>query len=130
MKLVGTEGQIEMSSRCQIEISPGWWNRIFRGCLGDVEGRCPRDVLETNICLLDCALKNDMRNLADLTQHLKVSKVFTLMRSFRPKYIMFEGKMTYGFINDMRNLVNFIGAFKYVKICTLRDFFDQDICLS
>ena len=27
----------------------------------------------------------------------------------------FEGKMTYAFINDMRNLVNFTGALKIFK---------------
>ena len=39
----------------------------------------------------------------------------------------FEGKMTCGFINDMRNLLNSTGALKNLKICTLRDFFVQGI---
>ena len=37
----------------------------------------------------------------------------------------FKEKMTCGFINDVRNLVNFTGALKNLKICTLRDFFVQ-----
>ena len=39
----------------------------------------------------------------------------------------FDGKMTCGFINNMGNLVNFTGALKSLKICTLRDFFVQGI---
>ena len=39
----------------------------------------------------------------------------------------FDRKMTCGFINDMRNLVNFTGPVKNLKICTLRDFFVQGI---
>ena len=35
----------------------------------------------------------------------------------------FEGKMKYGFINDMKNLMNFTAALKNFKICTLRNFF-------
>ena len=34
----------------------------------------------------------------------------------------FDGKMTCGFINDMRNLVNFTGGLRNLKICTLTDF--------
>ena len=33
--------------------------------------------------------------------------------------------MTYGFINDMRNLVNFTEALENLKICTLRDFLSK-----
>ena len=39
----------------------------------------------------------------------------------------FEGKIKCHFINDMRNLVNFIGALENLKICTLRNFFSQGI---
>ena len=39
----------------------------------------------------------------------------------------FEGKMTCGFINDMKNLVNFTRALKNLKTCTLADFFVRDI---
>ena len=38
-----------------------------------------------------------------------------------------KGKMTCGFLNDMRNLVNFTGALKTLKIGILRDFFVQGI---
>ena len=44
--------QIGPSPRCQIEISLGQSNRIFRGSPGDVGGARPRDVLGTNICRL------------------------------------------------------------------------------
>ena len=39
----------------------------------------------------------------------------------------FEEKMTSVFINDMRNLVNFIGALKSFKVNILRDLFVQGI---
>ena len=38
----------------------------------------------------------------------------------------FEGKKSCGFINDMRNLVNFTRALKDFKICILRDFFAKE----
>ena len=37
----------------------------------------------------------------------------------------FEEKLTCGIINDMRNLVNFTGAFKNLKICIFRGLFVQ-----
>ena len=38
-----------------------------------------------------------------------------------------KGEMTCGFLNDMKNLVNFTGALRNLKMCTLRDFFVQSI---
>ena len=35
----------------------------------------------------------------------------------------FEGKIKCHFINDMKNLVSFIGALENLKICTFRNFF-------
>ena len=40
-------------------------------------------------------------------------------------YAKFEGELTCTLKNDMRNLVNFTGTLKNLKICTLRDFFVQ-----
>ena len=39
-------------------------------------------------------------------------------------------QMTCGFINAIRNLLNFTGALKNPKICTLKDFFVQGLCLT
>ena len=44
--------QIRTSSGYQFRTSLGWSNRIFRGCLEDIGGGRPRDVLGTNICRL------------------------------------------------------------------------------
>ena len=41
---------------------------------------------------LTCALKNDMRNLANFNPRLKSLKICTLMGSFWAKYILFELK--------------------------------------
>ena len=41
---------------------------------------------------LTYVLKNDMRNLANFDPTLERLKIFTLMGSFWPKYIMFELK--------------------------------------
>ena len=48
-----------MSTRHQIWTSPGWANRIFRGCPGDVGDGCPQDVLGTNVCrvgIIECLI--------------------------------------------------------------------------
>ena len=79
-----------------------------------------------------------------LTQHWKISKFALLMGSFRPTYTMFEvksteelcviilkidanseGKMTYAFINDMRNLANFTEALKIFKFALWETFFSK-----
>ena len=61
-------------------------------------------------------LKNDRRNLWTLTWTVESLKVYTLMGYFCRKYVMFElkiyrgvvsWKMTYGFKNDKRKLLNF-----------------------
>ena len=41
--------------------------------------------------------------------------------------VNFKGKMTCGFINDMKDLVNFTRELKNLKTFTLRDFFFQAI---
>ena len=75
---------------------------------------------------LTCALKNDMKNLADFIPSLATLKVCALMGPFWSKYIMFERKnyrgiichdtkgyvifkqkLTGGLKNDIRNLINF-----------------------
>ena len=96
---------------------------------------------------LACALKNDMSNLTNFDPTLESIPILTLMDSLWPNYIIFRLKKyrgimyhytedqcklwrknnLWGFINDMRNLVNFTRALKNLKICTLRDFFVQAI---
>ena len=85
-------------------------------------------------------------NLVNFDPTLGCLKICTLMRSFRPKYIVFElekteelyiiilkidanfeGKMTCSFINDRRNWVNFNRALKNLKIYILTDCFVQGI---
>ena len=41
--------------------------------------------------------------------------------------VNFAGRMTCGFVNDMRNLVNLTWSLKNLKICTLRNLFVQGI---
>ena len=41
---------------------------------------------------LTCALKNEMRNLANFDSTLEILKICTVMGSFRAKYIIFELK--------------------------------------
>ena len=41
---------------------------------------------------MTCALKNDMRNLANFDPTLESLKICTLVGSFHPKYVMFELK--------------------------------------
>ena len=79
--------------------------------------------------------------VVEFWQTLESLKIFTLIGSFRPKYIMFElksteglcvitpmteanfeRKKTFSFINYMANLVNFTREPKNLKIFTLRDF--------
>ena len=86
---------------------------------------------------LTCALKNDVEGFGELwrnTQNLS-SNGLLLTKTYNVwakkelcVYILktdtnFEGKMTFGFINDTRNLVNFDEALKNLKICTFRDVF-------
>ena len=75
---------------------------------------------------LTCSLKNDMRNLVNFTRTLKNLKICTLREFFCPRnitfelknyrglcimtlkgYAIFKEKLTGGFKNDIRNLVNF-----------------------
>ena len=84
-----------------------------------------------------------MMNLVNFDPTLGCLKICTLMRSFRPKYIVFvlekteelyiiilkidanfEGKMAFSFIN---NWVNFNRALKNLKIYILTDCFVQGI---
>ena len=39
----------------------------------------------------------------------------------------FEGKMTTGFITDMRNLMNFNRALRNFKVCPLRNFVAEEV---
>ena len=39
----------------------------------------------------------------------------------------FEGKMTSGFITDMRNLMNFNRALRNFKVCPLRNFVAEEV---
>ena len=97
----------------------------------------------------DLRLKNDMKNLADFYQTFKKSQnldfnglLLIKVYNFWGKKLQrisiywiiilkvdasFKGKMKYGFINDLKNLVNFTAALKNFKICTLRNFFSQGI---
>ena len=94
---------------------------------------------------LTCALKNDMRNLANFDSTLESLKICTLMESFWAKYIMFElknyrgvivmtlkgdaifkEKLTGGLKNDIRNLI-FMRAVTSLKICTLMGSFVQSM---
>ena len=59
-----------MSPGRQIGTSPGWSNRIFRGCPGDVGGGRPRNVLGTNICQLGV----DLSKLSDAVKNDVVKK--------------------------------------------------------
>ena len=86
-----------------------------------------------------CRFKVDIRNLANFDSSTWVSKIYSLMGCFWPKYIMFElkkyggvslivlnidakfeEKLTYAFKTDIRNLANFYkSTFESIKIGTL-----------
>ena len=53
-----TGRQTRTSLERQIVTSPGWSNRIFRECPGNVGGGRPQNILGTNICQLGSGLSS------------------------------------------------------------------------
>ena len=74
---------------------------------------------------MTCGLKNDMRNLANLTTALESVKVGTLIGTFCPQQKMYEFKIYRGLIChdneniDMRKLKNFDSNTRKSKIIAL-----------